>query len=516
VSVCAHILSLAVPLALLQTYDRILPNQAYGTTFVLAVGVGLAILLEASLRYTRATLFAHVGASFESRLSLQLLEHLMQANGKAVHTLGTPAISDAIRAVGQVRDFWSGNAAVALHELPFVVIYIGLIAYIAPRLALIPIALTLVALIAALLVARATHDAVLDVEAAEARRRDLTWGIFGGIVEIKAMAAEMMMTKRYRDAVSHTMKAGTDVEDHMALIRENGSLLAQISTIALVTFGAFMVISGELTTGALAACTLLAGRSIGPAMGAFAYLVRLGYREQAERKIAEVLSLPKAPLWVGGSGQRIFNGGTIEIAGDAIDGGRVTISQGRIVRIDASDSLTATALLEAVAQLDNSPSLTITFDGQPSSAFDSQSLKQKIAMASAKTDLVHGSLLDNLTLFSPQFNADAISFMHHLGLDVFVGGLRQGIMTPLGPAGAELVSPGIAVRIGLIRALVRHPAVLCLDEVGGALDLDGMRRLVEILKGLRGRTTIFLVSSNPDLLQLADEKIRIERKLGYD
>ncbi|HWA45460.1 MAG TPA: ABC transporter transmembrane domain-containing protein [Hypericibacter adhaerens] len=508
-SVAAHILALAVPLALLQIYDRILPNQAYATTFVLAVGVTVAILLEALLRYGRAVLLAHVGAAFESRTTIQLLAHLLRSNPKAVQELGVPTLTDAVRAVGQVRDFWSGNAAAALHELPFAAIYIALIGYIASWLALIPLTLTLVALIAALVISRAAFRAVRAVDAAETSRRDLAWGIFAGLPEVKAMAAETMLTRRYRDVVARTMEGNARIENQMALIRENGTLLGQISTIAVVAAGAYMVVHGTLTTGGLAACTLLAGRSIGPVMGAFAYLSRLGYRDVAKRKIERVLSLPEAPLWLG-HGENIFLGGTIDIAGPMIRNGPVSVPQGSIVHVDAADALTASALLESVARLDDSLGLEIKFDGEPSTAYDSVSLKRGIAMVTARTELLRGTLLDNLTLFSPQYNADAIRLSQRLGLSVFVDSLRQGLMTPMAPGVGISVSPGVAVRIGLVRALVRRPTILCLDEVGGALDLDGMRKLVELLRELKGRITIFLVSGNPALLQLADQKIRIE------
>jgi ATP-binding cassette, subfamily C, bacterial LapB len=171
--------------------------------------------------------------------------------------------------------------------------------------------------------------------------------------------------------------------------------------------------------------------------------------------------------------------------------------------------LSRAALLEAVTRLDEQLDVHVTYDGQPGAAFDNRSLRDGVALVSCRTNMISGTLLDNMTLFSPQYNADAIGLMQRLGLNAFVDGLKQGLMTMVGPAGAEIVSPGIAVRIGLIRALVRRPAVLCLDEVGVALDLDGMRRLVDSLKEIKGQTTIFLVSQNPSLLQIVDQTVRL-------
>ncbi len=85
-------------------------------------------------------------------------------------------------------------------------------------------------------------------------------------------------------------------------------------------------------------------------------------------------------------------------------------------------------------------------------------------------------------------------------------------MTPVGHGGAEIVSPGIAARIGLVRALVREPLVLCLDNADASLDLDGISRLRELLRELKGRTTVFIVSSSSTLLQLADMTVRIDRR----
>lgn len=515
-SIVSHILALAVPLALLQTYDRILPNHAYGTTFVLAVGVTIAILLEAVVRYARSVLFAYVGAAFEADTTVRLLDHVMRADSKAFHQLSIPDFSDAIRSAGEVRDFWSGNAAVALHELPFAVIYIALIAYIGSWLAVIPLAFTFLALLAALLISRSGAKAQHDARQAQLDRQKLAWGIFTGIVEAKAMAAETLLTRLYRDSVAHLMDATARVANRMAVIRQNGSLMAQLSTIGIVTAGAFMVIGGELTTGGLAACTLLAGRSVGPAMGAFSYLSRRHQKLEAEASIKKVLSLPLAPVWTeaGSAVTRRFAGGPITMSGPALHthDGSVTIPQGTFVHIDVPNSPVGAMTMRTLARLEDSLGLSITFDGRPISAYDPQSFRERVTEASARATLIRGTLLDNLTLFSPNHEAAAIHLSKKLGLSTFVDSLRQGYMMPVGQGGVEMISPGIAARIGLVRALVREPLVLCLDNVDASLDLEGVAQLRGVLKGLKGRTTVLMVSSNPGLLHLTDMKVHVDRR----
>jgi len=372
-----------------------------------------------------------------------------------------------------------------------------------------------VALVVAVGVARSTAQALHDVEAAQLERRKLGWGIFLGISAAKGMAAESLLTRRYRDAVGPVMDATARVENRMAVLSENGALLAQLSTIGILTAGAFMVVAGELTTGGLAACTLLAGRSVGPTMGALLYLSRRGQRLEAEERIDKVLSLPAAPVWAGEEGERrLFTGGTIVLSGQALHryGGSVSVPQGTFVHVDVPNSPVSSMTLGTIVRLEDSLGLSVTFDGRPSSAYDPLSFRQGVTLAGARGDLVRGTLLDNLTLFSPRYEAAAIELSERLGLGLFVDGLRQGFMTPVGPGGANIVSSGIGARIGLVRALVRQPLVLCLDNADDSLDLEGVRRLCDVLKELKRHTTVFIVSSAPALLQLADVKYRFDRR----
>jgi ATP-binding cassette subfamily C protein LapB len=178
------------------------------------------------------------------------------------------------------------------------------------------------------------------------------------------MAAETLLTRRYRDAVAPEMDATARVENETAVLTENGALLAQLSTIGILTAGALMVLDGELTTGGLAACTLLAGRSVGPATSALLYLSRRGQRLEAEGKINKILSLPLAPVWAGEAAgeMRRFTGGTIVLSGQALHrhGGSVSIPQGTFVHVDVPNSPVAAMTLATITRLEDSLGLSIT------------------------------------------------------------------------------------------------------------------------------------------------------------
>ncbi|MEJ2317255.1 MAG: ABC transporter transmembrane domain-containing protein [Gammaproteobacteria bacterium] len=149
VSLVIHLLGLALPLALLQVYDRILPSQSFGTATLLISGVAIAILLDAFLRYGRSRIFIDLGARYEARMTVALFERLLRADITDLERRGSAWINEAVRSVAKIRDISTGQAALALYELPFVFVYIGLIAYVAGWLAWIPLVLFVVALVTA-------------------------------------------------------------------------------------------------------------------------------------------------------------------------------------------------------------------------------------------------------------------------------------------------------------------------------------------------------------------------------
>lgn len=122
-SVFINLLSLALPFSMLQIYDRILPNEAYGTANVLLIGVGIAIVLELLLRYARSWFLASAAANYEYRVTASLLKRLLNADFSYLESLGSGKILSGLKSVAMVRELYSGQAAVALMDIPFTAIF---------------------------------------------------------------------------------------------------------------------------------------------------------------------------------------------------------------------------------------------------------------------------------------------------------------------------------------------------------------------------------------------------------
>lgn len=516
VSLVLHFLGLALPLALLQIYDRILPAQAYGTAVFLVTGVGIAIVLEAVLRYGRQAMFANIGARYEAQATMQALDRLQLADITEIERRGGAVVADALRAVAQVRDFWSGQAGAALYELPFVLVYIVVIGYVGGWLAIIP----LVLLLAAVGVARQQNPSIAAgaeaLERAERQRHDFTWTSFAALNYLKAIGAEGAVSALWRRINSRYLAQSADLETRMGWLRENAAAFGQLSTVLIVAFGAGSVVAGELTTGALAACTMLAGRSIGPAMASLGYWSQLARIGVAQARVDDLLALPDNSA-LGGSkatATAVVSRGEIRIEAAELFPAAVTIPAGEVVHLDTANTPLASRLLTAISGMSHDPGIRVTVDGRELVEYSRDSYRDSVMLVSRHLALVPGSILNNLTLYNPRYNADVQALCEALGLQTHLDKLRQGVLTEVGPATAESLDEGITQRIAIIRALLRKPRILLLDHAASGIDLDGVKRLAEMLKSMQGHTTVLIATYKEPLIAACNRSLTLDAQGG--
>ena len=291
-SLVINLLSLAFPLAMLQAYDRVIPNRSLETLVVLIVVVFVALFIEAGLRVARSYISAWVDSKYEHNLACRAFNRLMDAPLDIYEKGNSGAYLEHLNSLNHIRSFYASQALSALLDAPFIFIFIIVIAYISGWLALVPL-IILVGLIFYMVFLSKNIEA-LQSNSRENEDQETSFliNILSHIHTVKSIGMEAPILRNYerlesnRSVLNYYMNAE---EANSILVKLIGS---QSTMVLLVTVGSLLVLSNNLTVGGLVACSLLAGRCIQPLNHILAAWVKMGAVKAARSQVMNILKLP--------------------------------------------------------------------------------------------------------------------------------------------------------------------------------------------------------------------------------
>lgn len=522
-SVFINILALAMPLTLLQVYDRIIPNTAEGTLVMLIIGVGIALILEACLRQGRSYVSGWMGARFEHLAAVHAVERLLNVSIIDYERQGSGVHLERFNALGPLKEFYAGQAILALCDLPFAVLFLGVMYYLAGHLVLVPIALIVAFSISALMVGRKLKNALENRMLADDRRYSFIIEVLGGIHTVKGLAMEEQMIRRYERLQETCASADYNVALHSATASSTGALFSQLVLFCVVGYGATFVIDGVLTVGGLAACTMLAGRSMQPLQKAVGIWTRFQSIQLALDRVRELFAmeeekasgLPSLPPVRGelSIDNMTFSYGKDKDGNDIpplFDNIHIDVASGETIGITGPGSSGKTTLLYIMMGVLAPSQGQIKIDGLDLADYDPSSIRRQIAYLPQDGVLFNGTILENVTMFREEKIDDALDVSRLLGLDNVVAHMPHGYETVVGDGAGDKLPKGIKQRIAIARALVDKPRVLLFDEANAAMDGAGDSTLRNLLERLKGRVTLILVTPRPSMLNLADRIFDID------
>ncbi|MEO5373768.1 MAG: ABC transporter transmembrane domain-containing protein [Alphaproteobacteria bacterium] len=512
-SLFLNVLSLAMPLSLLQVYDRIVPNNSDGTLVLLVVGIAAALLLEGILRMARSTVTGWVGARFEHIAGCSALERLLASDIKDYARDGAGVHLERINALGTVKEFYAGQAVLAIFDLPFVLVYLALVGFLGGSLVIVPIFLLAAFAVSAVLLGRRLRGSLKERMVADERRFGFIIEVLGGIHTVKSMAMEAQMLRRYERLQETCASNNYSVALHNASALGLGAFFAQVTVIAVVAFGAMIVIDQRLTVGGLAACTMLAGRAMQPLMRAIGIWTRLQTIRLASERLRQIFAMrPEAPP---GLPPLPDIQGAVEVENvslrysdkgpDVLRNITLHLEPGECVGIAGGNSSGKSSLLGVLVGVLAPTEGRVLVDGNDIRSFDRSTFKHSVAYMPQNGELFQGTLLDNITMFDPSLHDEAVRAARSLGLDDVVASMPFGYETRIGDSAMDTLPRGIKQRIAIARALIYHPRIVLFDEANTAIDRAGDDYLRVALERLKGVSTMVLVTHRPSLLRLADK-----------
>jgi ATP-binding cassette subfamily C protein LapB len=516
-SFAINLLALALPLSIMQVYDRIIPNHSLATLLYLFLGLTLAIAIDYVLKTSRSTLLSWYAAQFVEKVENEGVSRFLQAPNGVFERDPAAVNLNRYAAAAALADYHCGQAKLVAIDLPFVGIALIVMTIVGSTMVLVPAVLFFIFAALAIRRAREFRDILDSRTAQDNRKYDFIAEVLAGIHTVKGMAMEPQMQRRFerlQQAVAETTMA--------SILTGQGSqtsalLYGSISQLIVVAIGGAQVINDHLTMGALACCTMLSGQILQPLLRAISLWTEkenVNHRRAEVRSLLDLPAAEPAPVSLPAIAADVqFEDVAFKYEAadnftlEAVD---LSIKAGTMIGIKGQDGSGRTTLLKLI-QGDIKPTEgRITVGGISTIERDFPTARRCIAYVGATPVIFSGTIMENLTVFSPERRDFARKMSQLTGLEAIINLLPDGYETVLGRGIADDLPMSTAQQVNIVRALTNRPRILALDEANMVLDAIAEPALIRALEGLRGHLTVLVVTHRPSLLALCDRLLVVE------
>ncbi len=518
-SLLINLLGLMVPLFVMQTYDRVVPNQAISTLWVLVAGLFIGTAFEMVLRMVRAHLLDQAGKKTDLILSATLFERITGMSMKArPATIG--GFAQSIHDFQGLREFLTAVTLTSIIDLPFVALMLVVIGLLGGWLVVIPLVAFPLAVGFALFIQIRLRDTVEKSLSLGAVRQALLIETLGGLETLKACGAESERQYHWE----HTNGAIARLDAHarnLSSLASNGTLfIQQFCGMATIVAGVYSIIAGNLSVGALVASYMLGSRVLAP-LGQIAGLItRYQQAQLTMRSTDALMALPQErQLDQQALEHTTLQGGigvshvTFRYPGQtaaALNDVNLTVQPGERIGIIGRSGSGKSTLGRLLMGFHHPDEGQVLLDNLDLRQLDIADLRSQIGYVAHDLPLLAGSLRDNLTLGARHVSdARMLEVAELTGVSELARQHPQGFDRPVGERG-QLLSGGQRQAVLLARALLLEPPILILDEPTSHMDNSGEEQLRQrLLQWVPGKT-VLLVTHRTSMLSLVDRLLVLD------
>ena len=520
-SVIVNVLALSYPLFSMNVYDRVIPNRAQATLWVLAAGVLIAFAMDFMIRRARTRVLDQIGRDLDLKLSQKIYSKVLSSPlaGRKGHTGNLVA---RVSEFSLVRDFYASTTIVLVADMAFLVLFLAVIAYIAGWLAMVPLIGAACMAIFGLRLQRKVSSAALDAQVDNGLQQTLLVESISGIETLKSLSGEGVMLGRWRqlaEAGAHSQRRLRDVSSAAISL---ASTFQQVTSISLVIGGYYLFDAGKITMGSIIAIVMLSTRSLSPA----AQLAFLLTRSQQARKVLDSLQqvwLEEDERTMGSTSLtpevRSANVRTEDLeftypqaSIPSLAGINLTINEGDRIAIIGKVASGKSTLGRVICGLYQPTAGSMLIDGIDSRHYRPQDLRNAYRFVGQDAVLFSGSIKDNLAIGAGiVHDEDLLRALRQVGADEFLSRDASGFDRPVGESGVQL-SGGQRAFLSLARAMVKPSRLLFLDEPTGAMDSQTEQLFVERLsQSLSPSQTLVVATHRPALFSICNRLIVLDR-----
>ncbi|WP_151831635.1 type I secretion system permease/ATPase [Acinetobacter ursingii] len=526
-SLIANILALATIIFSMQVYDRVVPSQSYPTLWVLAGGVLLAAIFEFVLRVARIYLSDIIGKRADLKISDRVFGHALRIKNKE-RSKSTGTFISQVRELEGVRELMTSTTISAIADLPFFFLFLVIFWLIGGNLFWVMVLVVPLMIVPGLLVQKKLAKLAQEGMRESSIRNAILVEAVQGIEDIKLLRAE----SRFQNQWNHMNEVSADISMRQRKIV--GILTAWTQKIQGLTYaivvlvGCFAVIKGDMTTGALVACSILSSRMLAPISQITGVLGRLQQAKVAKTSLDELMKKPVDQPDQAHLIHKPVIYGDYELKGVVFQYGQddpkptliipnLSIQAGEKIAVLGRNGAGKSTLLQLLSGMQFPLQGKISLDGLDLSLIDPSDIRRDMGLLNQNAHLFYGTIRENLTLGAPLANdEDILKVLKMTGALSLVEEKKEGLDHLILEGGVGF-SGGQRQALLLARLLIRQPNILLLDEPTASIDDVSEKMLIDHLKTWLGHRTLIVATHRRAVLELVDRIIVVnEGKIVMD
>ena len=513
-SLLINLFALASPLFVMNVYDRVVPNQAVETLWVLASGVVIILVFDLLTKLLRHRFLESAGAYLDQSLSAKLFERIL--NTRLVHmTSSIGAMASQLKEFDSVKQFFTASTIVACIDLPFAILFLVIIFYIGGVVALVPLIAMLVLLVYGFLMHFPLSQLAKQLNQAAADKQAIAVETLSTLETIKAFNTQSRQQSLWQESLARLIHFSQQSRKYADSIGIVSAFVIQLTVVLVLIVGVYQITEQSMSLGALIACVLLASRALAP-MIQLASLISQFYQAKAALNSLDQLSSQAQEVE---PARHYLNTqtchGKIEFRGlsctlgqrQILDQLSFTLNPGEKVALIGKIGAGKSTLLKILMGFVQPSAGQVLIDDIELQHLDLSRLRGQFAYVPQEIALFRGSLKENILLKEPEVALAELSEAIRLaGLADFVQSHPMGVDMPIGEQGKGL-SGGQKQSVAIARALIHDPAVLLLDELSAAMDNQTEQEVIRNIEHFAKDKTLLLSTHRSSLLTLVDRII---------
>ncbi|WP_427982610.1 type I secretion system permease/ATPase [Agarivorans sp.] len=517
-SLFLNIFAIASPLFVMNVYDRVVPNSAIDTLWVLTAGMALILIFDFALKQMRAYTLDLAAKKSDILLSARIFEKLLNIKAE-VRPPSVGAFAKNVQEFDSIREFITSATVAALVDVPFSLLFLAVIGFVAGPLAMVPAGAAVVMLAYSFYIKGKMRQEVEQGSRFASQKNAHLIESLNGIESLKLAGAESQFQHKWEELVGNIANWNMAIRKLATSVSSVNAFVSQSTTVLLVVVGVFQISQGYLSMGGLVAAVMLTGRALVPFSQVSLLATRYNQAQSALENLEDIMQLPDENL------ERYMHRAHFDGAVSFSDVSFSYPGSEQQVLRDLNLSIKAKEKVAIIGKIGAGKTSieklllgfylpqqgAIRLDGVDLNQISPADIRQKIGCLPQDINLFYGSIRENITLGVPHIEDELIFRAADLaGVTQFTDIDPQGLDRQVGERGLYL-SGGQRQAVALARALLFNPPVLVLDEPTSSMDAYSENLVKQRLAKVAEDKTFILITHKMSMLDLVDRIIVLER-----